>query len=183
MPYLVDVGGVLDALGSEIDVSDSLGIAPVDLGDVHFEPIGPAAMDVRLGNTGAGIVASGSVTACMRTICVRCLREFDTTLRAGIDGFYVRPGDEEGVPEEQETLPIADGRIDLEPAALQALLVDLPFAPVCGEGCKGLCASCGADLNEGTCDCAPIDTKHPFAQLGRLLVTGGEDDAGPGSPE
>jgi uncharacterized protein len=26
--------------------------------------------------------------------------------------------------------------------------------PLCAEGCKGLCAQCGTNLNTGTCACA-----------------------------
>jgi uncharacterized protein len=29
----------------------------------------------------------------------------------------------------------------------------LPMKPLCSEGCKGLCAMCGTNLNKGSCDC------------------------------
>ena len=39
---------------------------------------------------------------------------------------------------------------------------------VCSEDCKGLCATCGADLNQGPCGCKPeIDPR--FAALAQLL--------------
>ena len=34
-----------------------------------------------------------------------------------------------------------------------ALLLDLPAAPLCRDDCAGLCPSCGIDLNQFTCSC------------------------------
>ena len=43
--------------------------------------------------------------------------------------------------------------IDLELPVRDALLLDLPTAPLCREDCAGLCPACGADQNETSCDC------------------------------
>ena len=34
-------------------------------------------------------------------------------------------------------------------------LLDVPGYALCREDCKGLCPTCGADLNEGECECPP----------------------------
>jgi uncharacterized protein len=42
---------------------------------------------------------------------------------------------------------------------------------LCEEDCKGLCPTCGADLNEGPCACDSsddIDPDNPFAVLRNL---------------
>lgn len=49
--------------------------------------------------------------------------------------------------------PIKAGRIDLRPAAEEAVVVSSPKAIYCREDCKGLCPVCGADLNAGECSC------------------------------
>jgi uncharacterized protein len=43
--------------------------------------------------------------------------------------------------------------IDLDPILREQLLLSLPGYPVCREACKGLCAVCGANLNERECGC------------------------------
>jgi len=45
----------------------------------------------------------------------------------------------------------------------------LPLAETCRDECKGLCAQCGANLNEGECGCEPDRSTHPFAALKALL--------------
>ena len=53
-----------------------------------------------------------------------------------------------------------------------ALLLEFPLVPLCDEECKGLCPTCGANLNEGPCGCAPAEgdggddvPPNPFAVL------------------
>ncbi|MFR1639226.1 MAG: YceD family protein [Eggerthellaceae bacterium] len=63
-----------------------------------------------------------------------------------------------------------DHVIDLEPLVKAALLLEFPLVPLCDEDCKGLCASCGANLNEGPCECAPDEEgdeapPNPFSVL------------------
>ena len=44
--------------------------------------------------------------------------------------------------------------IDVSPMLRERMLLALPTLPLCREGCRGLCAQCGRDLNAGPCDCA-----------------------------
>ena len=61
---------------------------------------------------------------------------------------------------EDELYPIADDTIDLGPLVRDAIVLELPMAPLCREDCRGLCPQCGADRNEGDCGCvAPPDPR------------------------
>jgi uncharacterized protein len=183
MAYLVDIGRLGQALGEQLRVSDDIAVPPVDLGEEHFDPAGPAHFDVTLSNTGAGIVASGTIAATMHTTCARCLTPTDITITAEVDGFYVEPGHDEGLPEEQEVEIIRDERVDLEPALTQALVVELPLAPVCSNECRGLCPECGADLNVAPCDCDRLAPSGPFAALKDIAFDEGAGSEGPDTPE
>ncbi len=58
--------------------------------------------------------------------------------------FELETLDEEGYTGKQ---------IDLTPAMREQILLSIPPSPVCREDCKGLCPSCGKDLNDGACGC------------------------------
>jgi uncharacterized protein len=45
--------------------------------------------------------------------------------------------------------------LDLTDAVREHVVLETPALALCREDCRGLCPSCGADLNEGPCDCAP----------------------------
>ena len=45
--------------------------------------------------------------------------------------------------------------LDLRPALREQWLLAVPSFVQCREDCKGLCPTCGTDLNAGECECAP----------------------------
>ena len=172
--YRVEIGSILDVLGASIDVEDDIVFDSFIVGTEVFVPRGPAHIDVTITYTGGAAVAMGTATLPVVATCARCLADFLTEILGEVDGFYVTPGHEEGIPEEQEIEYIdSEGVIDLYPAILAALVLDAPFAPLHDEQCAGICAQCGADLNEGLCDCsASVEDTHPFAGLHGLLDHG-----------
>ena len=163
----VDISSLLEDLGASTTVE---GVFPLDhlaVGDEVFHLVAPAAYSVELANTGAGVVAGGTVSARTSATCSRCLEPFELDIDAQVEGFYVQPGHEDEVPDEQEIEQIfSDGTIDLAPALQAALTLEAPFAPIHDESCAGLCPVCGTNLNEEQCTChVDIDAVGPFAGL------------------
>jgi len=147
-----------------------------DVGDEHFAATEPVTFDVTVTNTGTAVIAYGTVRAAVKATCVRCLCEFPTVIEGAVEGFYVFPGKDTDVPEEQDVEYIdADGVIDLMPAIVSPIGLEAPFAPLHDEECAGICGGCGADLNTTECSCAEESgADHPFAAL-RSLIS--EDEA------
>ena len=108
-------------------------------------------LDVELEAVSDGILASGRVDARWAAECRRCLRPIEGGVTAGFRELF------EPHPTEGETWPLRQERVDLEPLAREAVLVELPLAPLCQEDCRGLCSTCGADLNQGPCGCLRTD--------------------------
>lgn len=110
-----------------------------------------------------GIVVSGTVSGRMTCNCARCLKEFSQALDVEVRELFTHTSSEE------DDYPITDGEIDLEPCARDALLLSVPFAPLCKQDCLGLCPRCGGDRNLGECACGPeIDER--WAALSSLKV-------------
>lgn len=55
--------------------------------------------------------------------------------------------------------------IDLGDVITEQLQLQVPFQPLCKEGCKGMCSQCGADLNIGKCACSRLTKNNPFSVL------------------
>ena len=108
------------------------------------------------------ILATGTVGAEWTGECRRCLGEASGTLRVDVRELFERGSDEE------ETYPISGDQIDVEPLVRDAVLLELPLAPLCREACAGLCPDCGANRNEVDCGHQP-DTSDPrWAALDQL---------------
>ncbi|MBQ3335654.1 MAG: DUF177 domain-containing protein [Eubacteriaceae bacterium] len=73
-----------------------------------------------------------------------------------------------------ETIDIPEDEqdeISILPAIEECLFVNEPFRVLCRPDCKGLCPRCGADLNDGPCDCPETEpeTDPRMAALKALL--------------
>ena len=133
--------------------------APAHLGvDVLGVPEGSALeLDLRLESVVEGVLVSGTVAATVAGECVRCLDPVSRPLVVDIQELYAYPGRERvahhereaGQDEAAEDLPRLEGDlIDLEPAVRDAVVLALPFQPVCRDDCPGLCPQCGVRLEQ-----------------------------------
>ncbi|MCE5168002.1 DUF177 domain-containing protein [Paenibacillus profundus] len=116
----------------------------------------PVDVDLTVKAEGDGRVGvHGQLTATLELVCSRCLSTFTET--------YVIPFDEQfkltdstDLPaegEEDDVISVTADLIDLQPYVEEALVINLPYAPLCVETCKGLCPTCGTNRNEQSCDC------------------------------
>jgi uncharacterized protein len=123
--------------------------APADLGtDVIGIPEGSALeLDLRLEAVMEGVLVSGTIRGRTAGECMRCLGDVDSTLESTMQELYVYPGKApEGQDDDDELRELEDDLINLEPAIRDAVVLTLPFQPVCRQDCPGLCSECGARL-------------------------------------
>jgi uncharacterized protein len=120
--------------------------APAGLGIevIAVPPGSPIDLDLMLEAVVEGVLVTGSAAAQLRGECVRCLTEISDQIDVDLLQLYVHPGSE---VDEEDAGRMEGDLIDLEPLLRDAVVLDLPFQPLCREDCRGLCAECGADLN------------------------------------
>lgn len=104
-------------------------------------------VEVLLEPVHRGVMATGTVRAPWVGQCRRCLEPVRGELETEVRELY-----EEG-SDETETYLLQGDQLDLEPLVRDAVLLGLPQAPLCEEGCSGLCPTCGAELDQGPCGC------------------------------
>lgn len=122
--------------------------APADLGtDVIGIPEGSVLeLDLRLESVMEGVLVSGTVRGRTAGECVRCLGEVESVVDTDVQELYVYPGRTPEGQDDDELRELEDDLIDLEPAIRDAVVLALPFQPVCRQDCPGLCSECGARL-------------------------------------
>jgi uncharacterized protein len=107
-------------------------------------------LDLRLESVHDGILVSGTAVVAIHGECSRCLDPIDYDLDVDVQELYVfdpvTDGGEES--EDDQMYEVRDETIDLEPMLRDAVITQLPFQPVCREDCQGLCAQCGARLED-----------------------------------
>jgi len=105
--------------------------------------------------------------------CGRCNVEFACEMQSDVHVVFVlgqpRQDDELEVELtkescEQEVLP-APGELNLLDVLREQFWLSWQPMVVCSEDCKGLCLTCGIDLNHDSCDCHGKVKENPFAAL------------------
>ncbi|QBX54192.1 DUF177 domain-containing protein [Nocardioides seonyuensis] len=128
--------------------------APSELGiEVLHVPEGsPVTLDLRLEAVMEGVLVTGTASAVLEGECVRCLTPIDDEIVARLQELYVYPDQHDRAAEhhdrdlDDETSRLEDDLLDLEPLLRDAVVLALPFQPLCEDDCPGLCVECGARL-------------------------------------
>ena len=120
--------------------------APAGLGVelIGVPPGSDIALDVTLESVIEGVYVSGTADVTLAGECSRCLTQIEDELSLDLQELYVYPDREA----DEDAYFVVDELIDLEPLIRDAVVLDLPFTPLCREDCAGLCAECGANLND-----------------------------------
>ena len=121
--------------------------APEDLGiELIGVPAGsPVEVELRLEAVMEGVLASGRAEVTLSGECARCLEPLEDDLEVTLQELYVYP---ESDAEEDEASRLEGELLDLEPVLRDAVVLALPFRPVCTPDCPGLCLECGARLQD-----------------------------------
>ena len=149
-PFVVNVADLVNKPGARRRerVEGRLG-GPVTVVDSTIRADEPVVVDTLLEWVSDGLLGTGTVSGGWEGPCRRCLKPVRGELTVDVQELF------EAQPREGESYRLQHDRIDLEPLAREALTLDLPLAPLCIADCRGLCPTCGADLNLGDCGCAP----------------------------
>lgn len=124
--------------------------------DSDQRPAGPIGVEGRLSPAGQSrFYLSGRMSGKVAMECRRCLTDVTEEVNDELHAVFAPTGDTEvDDPDVFEFDPQAR-ELDLRPAVREGWLLAVPTFAECREDCKGLCPSCGADLNEGECGCEP----------------------------
>ena len=134
----------------------------LNLRDIIEVPGG--SVEGRVYNEAGILRLEGLLTAELLCVCDRCGEEFESLKETELDAVLV----EENPGDDPELFVLQDDGIDLDEVLTTLFVLDMETKFLCKEDCRGLCPTCGKNLNLGPCACRkPIDPR--FAVLEQLL--------------
>ena len=179
-PKIVDITAEGLSLSGDL-TGEELGLTDTDV------PIrGTVAVGLDLRAIERTIYVTGVVEGTAVRQCVRCLKNFDDPLAFSLRVAYEREvkatsvaakrddsrkkksaaSPEDEAEEQNDDLYYFTGdHLELAPMLREQLILASPMHPLCSEECRGLCARCGKDLNEGPCRCGDEPAGSPFQVL------------------
>lgn len=129
-------------------------------GLVAVEAGEPVDLDVRLESVHEGILVSATIDSTYRGVCGRCLTDIAAPVEVEIQELFAYPGSE------ATDFEVQDDHVDLETAVRDAIVLSLPFQPVCQPDCPGLDPATGERMatSTGSHDSEPIDPRWAALQ-------------------
>ncbi len=155
-PLVIDTRNLPRRAGSMVTVVRTVA-APADLGVALARvPEGsPIELDLRLESVLEGVLVTGLVDLEIAAECARCLDPLGWHEEITITELFRYPATDargaviEEEDESEDPLPmLQDDLLDLQPTLRDAVVIDLPMAPLCRDECLGLCPDCGFRLEE-----------------------------------
>ena len=136
-------------------------------GLVHLDQGGTVDVDVRLESVHEGILASGEAHGEYVGICGRCLIDIAAPLEVEFQELFAYPG------QETSDFEVQDDHVDLETLVRDAVILSLPFQPVCQPDCPGLDPVTGERLADTDSNSLSSDLDPRWSALRQLA----QDDA------
>jgi uncharacterized protein len=129
----------ISADGEQLSGTEPSSIMELDEPDIRFQHEIEYNLFAQL--QGQALLVTGTLDTPATLRCSRCLRTFTQPLRVAQFVFH------------QELT--GEDFVDLTANIREDIILELPQRALCHDQCRGLCPTCGKDLNEGDCQCAP----------------------------
>ena len=120
---------------------------------------------LRMTRSKEGILVQAQLIVSVDNECSRCLDTVTQDVIVNVEELFAYPASNIS-----EFSVGADANLDLAPLLRAEVLIEMSHRVFCREDCRGLCLTCGANLNRETCDCAQEDIDPRLAVLKKLLT-------------
>lgn len=153
---MIDITDVILTEGKKVSYSVDLGLTSLSYktGDFRVKKKEPVQLTVE--NAGDGkLLLSGSVLLTVLIPCARCLKPVGTGLTIQFE-----------LETDMKEKDYIDGyNLDVDQLVHDEALLVWPERVLCRKDCKGLCSTCGQNLNDGSCDCERTDLDPRMAKI------------------
>lgn len=144
----------IPADGLNIEAKETMALQDVSIFGIRFND--PIDVTAFVSLTGKTLLVNGKIKTNVNMVCGRCLNEFDLQL---INDNFAIDLDVSGMDE-----------VDITDNIREEVVILLPLKPLCKKDCKGLCPSCGQDLNKKKCSCKVSKEDIRWEGLGKLKL-------------
>jgi len=154
-PYKVDVRDIINRPGAMHERNIDI-VVPNDLGEalVAVRAGSTLEVDLRLEAIHEGILVTADVAGKSQGECGRCLIDIELPVRVHFVELFAYDLDE------AYECAVQDDHVDLEPLIRDAVVLSLPFQPVCRRDCPGLDPETG-ERRATSPELEPSDVQDP----------------------
>ena len=167
----VDLHDILKIDGKKMQIDAELEMEQFHgtFGDYPIVRKSPVSLEI-LNKGERNLQIKGNTEVVLDIPCDRCLEEVDVPILIDFEKEVdMKLDEEERIQALDEQYYIEGYNLDVDQLVCSEILVSWPSKVLCREDCKGLCNTCGTNLNLKTCDCEPTDLDPRMAQIQEIF--------------
>lgn len=165
----LDLRDIIHIPGARKEFRQELDLRAVELfGEKPFRE--PLQVSGTVRNMAGALELEGKAEGELTTRCDRCLKPLRLPFTVPVRTLLAEELANEADTDSDEIVLLEDGGVDLDELFTTECVLAVDGKHLCRPECKGLCPTCGKDLNDGPCGCKKeLDPR--FAVLAKLLDT------------
>lgn len=153
----------------------------IDLTDQELGPgegveVGPVECTGNLSFSAPDFLLHAHLRYSQSVACDRCLKPVPSEVESDLDlvvserrrGAQSDSGERELEESDLGWIEVSGGQLETRPLVVEQVALNVPTKLLCREDCRGLCPTCGRDLNEESCACAEARVDPRWSALGAL---------------
>ncbi|MBR5496260.1 MAG: DUF177 domain-containing protein [Oscillospiraceae bacterium] len=162
---LLDLKQLFEIPDEQLSVDTALDFVHDELfGEYSFAS--PVLINGKIINRWGSVMCQFTARYTLSLTCDRCLEQFQQEFTSELEYTLTRSEEENYSSDEY---CVEDGVLDLKEFVMSHIMLNLPSKVLCKQDCKGLCTSCGANLNKEQCSCKKTNIDPRLEILGTLL--------------
>ncbi len=158
--FKVSISDIKDKVGDEKEVNTA-----ADLGETVFRGadiyIGKTRISGVAKNVSKGIELAAIIDSNLVLECGRCLESFKHPMKLRLKELFY-------FDNEESEYKVEDDSIDVGQTIIESIALSLDIKTLCKIDCKGVCPSCGINLNKSICECQKKGIDIRFNKLQEL---------------
>ncbi|MBU2530307.1 MAG: DUF177 domain-containing protein [Elusimicrobia bacterium] len=115
--------------------------------------VNTVSLDLTFSLGSNSLLAQGFIEGKISLVCARCNKNFKYNYKEKFAELY----------------DYSEKSADIENLVASLLSISIPMKPLCSDDCKGICSTCGTNLNMANCNCVQ-QNENVFAILKNLAV-------------
>ncbi|QRN86252.1 DUF177 domain-containing protein [Clostridia bacterium] len=162
----LDISKIRSKSGSEKSIDFIQPVEDIAEKKIHF--LQPVHFKGKIRNLDGTLYLDGEADILIERVCDRCLCAYKQSLTIRIEENFCP---ENKIIDDIDFLKTYNGnQLVLDRSIQDCVLLNTNMNSICKEDCKGICPTCGKDLNEGPCSCEK-DTIDPRMEILKNLVS------------
>src|SRR5215813_10058480 len=155
--------------------SETYEAGQLDFDESELRLIEPVKVKGQIRRKSGEVEMQGELHTKVAVPCSRCLKEVQLAIELNFDERFAgavswRHEEHHELSQDDLNLGLVDEVIELDDLVKEEILLALPGHVLCDENCKGICPSCGQDLNAGDCNCTSEQVDSRWEKLKDLRL-------------